>query len=46
MVILLYQIAQSLEMVSNTEASFKELDISPTLGWSRDGVVVRKHRAA
>ena len=43
MMIGLYQIVQSLEMFSNTEASLEELDISPPLGWVRDGVVVRKH---
>ena len=46
MMILLYQILQSIEMLSNAEASFEELDISPTLSWVRYGVVVRKHRAA
>ena len=44
--ILLYQIAQSLQMFPNTEASFEELDVSPSLGWSRDGVVIGKHRTA
>ena len=42
----LYQIVQSLQMFSNTEASFEEPDISPSPGWSGDGVVVRKHRTA
>ena len=45
MMIGLYQILQSLEVISNTEASFEELDVSPSLSWVRDGVVVRKHRA-
>ena len=46
MMILVYQIPQSLKMFSNTEASFKELDIFPSLCWSRDGVVISKHRTA
>ena len=46
MMIRAYQIAQSLQMFSNTEAGFEELDISPSLSWSGDGVVVGKHRAA
>ena len=44
MMIGLYQIVQSLQMFSNTEASFEELDISPSLGWVRDSVVIGKHR--
>ena len=44
MMIGLDQIVQSLEMLSNTEASFEELDISPSLCWSSDGVVIGKHR--
>ena len=46
MMIGLYQIVQSLQMFSNTEASFEELDIPPSLCWGRDSVVVRKNRAA
>ena len=46
MMIGLYQVLQSLEMISNTEASFGELDISPSVSWVRDGVVIREHRAA
>ena len=46
MMVLVYQIPQSLKMFSNTEASFKELDIFPSLCWSRDGVVISKHRTA
>ena len=46
MMIGLYQIVQSLQMFSNTEASFEELDILPSLGWVRDSVVVREHRTA
>ena len=43
MTIRLNQILQSLQMFSNTEASFKELDIFPSLRWSRDGVVISKY---
>ena len=45
MTICLYQTLQSLKMFSNTETSFKELDVFPSFGWSRDGVVIRKHLA-
>ena len=40
MMIGLYQILQSLQMISNTEASFEELDISPSLCRMGDGVVI------
>ena len=41
-----HQILQTLQMISNTEASFEELDISPSLSWVGDSVVIRKYRAA
>ena len=43
MMICLYQIVQSLQMFSNSEASFEELDIPSSPGWMRDCVVVRKY---
>ena len=46
MMIGLYQILQTLQMISNTEASFKELDIFPSLTWVGNSVVIRKYRAA
>ena len=46
MTIGLYQTVQSLQMFPNTEASFEELDLSPSLGGSGDGVVIGKHRTA
>ena len=46
MMIGLDQIVQSLEMFPNTEASFEELDISPSLGRMRDRVVIRKYLTA
>ena len=46
MMIGLDQIVQSLEMFPDTEASFEELDISPSLGWVRYSVVMGKHRTS
>ena len=46
MIIGLYQIVQSLQMLSNTEASFEELDVFTSSSWGRDSVVIREHRAA
>ena len=43
MMIGLYQIVQSLQMFSDTEASFEEPDISPSPGWMRDCVIVGKY---
>ena len=46
MMIGLNQIVQSLQMFPNTEASFEELNVSPSLCWVRDSVVIGKHRTA